>query len=88
MFPLLKNAKKSAFWGEYDKGYYGNFAELIHQTKIIKIFCKKYFIMNLIYVNKYRSINPAIQLNNIAIVIKINKVLFNIDVDWVSLRIN
>ena len=23
--PLLKNAKKSAFWGEYDKGYYGNY---------------------------------------------------------------
>ena len=21
--PLLKNAKKFAFWGEYDKGYYG-----------------------------------------------------------------
>ena len=44
--------------------------------------------MNLIYVNKYRSINPAIQLNNITNVIKINKVLFHINVDWVSLRIN
>ena len=25
MFPLLKNDKKFAFWGEYDKGYYGKF---------------------------------------------------------------
>ena len=25
MFPLLKNDKKSAFWREYDKGYYGNY---------------------------------------------------------------
>ena len=23
MFPQLKNDKKSAFWGEYDKGYFG-----------------------------------------------------------------
>ena len=44
--------------------------------------------MNLIYVNKSRSINPEIQLNNITIVMEINKVLFYIDVDWVSFRIN
>ena len=25
MFPFWKIIKKSAFWGEYDKGYYGNF---------------------------------------------------------------
>ena len=38
--------------------------------------------------NKYCSINPAKQLNNLTIIMEINKVLFLIDIDWVSFRIN
>ena len=59
MFPLLKNDKKSAFLGEYDKGYYGR---CIRKQKnyiiilIIKSWIQNYFILTLIIVRtKYGS---------------------------------
>ena len=45
MFPLLKNSKKSAFWGEYDKGYYGTLTRNLE----INLCCINNNILKLIF---------------------------------------
>ena len=64
--PQLKNDKNSAFWGEYDKGYYGILLIFLYKT-----FIAYFSLIFIIKVKYYHSIIKTIMILKMSISFKI-----------------